>query len=428
MNTGHRVADILVAGAGPAGIAAAVRARECGQSVLILDDNPAPGGQIWRGGQQRAARGEASLWFRKLAASGAEVMAGARIVDGNAKQQRLIVEKQDSAFEISYGKLILATGARELFLPFPGWTIPNVMGVGGLQALVKSGLPIAGKRIVVAGSGPLLLAAAAYFSRHGALVPVIGEQACRSRLAGFAWQLGRHPGKLIQAAALRLALRNSRYLTSCWVEAANGQGRLDNVQLRHGQRVWQERCDYLAAAYGFKPNIELPELLKCKTRNAVVEVDKFQQTSKESVFCAGECTGIGGVDLAILEGEIAGYAASGRSELAARLFKRRNKARHFAAALERAFALRSELRSLPSENTIVCRCEDVSWHRLQSMSSWRSAKLYTRCGMGPCQGRICGPILDFLLGLHAESVRPPVFPARLETLAAPGETEEIISK
>jgi NAD(P)H-nitrite reductase large subunit len=160
----------------------------------------------------------------------------------------------------------------------------------------------------------------------------------------------------------------------------------------------------------------LPALLNCECTSAGIRVNAFQKTSQEDIYCAGECTGIGGVELSLLEGEIAGHAATGRSELAARLFRKRAKARQFAAALEHAFAPRHELKKLPRPETIVCRCEDVTWQRLQSMPSWRTAKLYTRCGMGPCQGRVCGPILEFLLGLHPESIRPPVFPERIGTL------------
>ena len=391
-------------------MAAAVRPRESGSRVLVLDDNPAAGGQIWRNTPS------ASVWFRKLAASGAEVLTGASAVDGDAQRKVVIAEQQDRILEIEYGKLILATGARELFLPFPGWTMPNVMGVGGLQALVKSGLPVKGKRIVVAGTGPLLLAAAAYFRKKGAIVPVIAEQTSWARIARFSLQLLRHPAKLLQAAALRIALRHSRYLTSCWVEAASGDGRVQSVRLRQGGSIWHERCDYLAIAYGFKPNIELPVLLNCECTSKRVQVDPFQQTSQKDIYCAGECTGIGGVDLSILEGEIAGYAASGRLDRAEKLLRKRKKARRFAAALEHAFGPRGELKELPRPDTIVCRCEDVIWQRLRSMPSWREAKLYTRCGMGPCQGRICGPILEFLLGSHPESIRPPVFPARIEAL------------
>jgi NADPH-dependent 2,4-dienoyl-CoA reductase/sulfur reductase-like enzyme len=414
MNRERRSADVLIAGAGPAGMAAAVRARESGAGVLVLDDNPEAGGQIWRNGQRHPTSRQAAAWFRELARSGADVITGARIVHGDAKH--LVVEMQDRVMKLEYRKLILATGARELFLPFPGWTMPNAMGTGGLQALVKSGLRVAGKRIVVAGTGPLLLAGADYFRHQGAIVPVVAEQASMARLARFALRLLRYPEKLFQAAALRFRLRGSRYLTSCHVEAAYGEARLQGVQLRRGKQSWCENCDYLAIAYGFRPNIELPALLGCQADSSGVRVNRFQQTSQEGIYCAGECTGVGGVELSIVEGEIAGYAAAGRSDLAARLFRAQRKARRFASTLETAFALDRELRNLALPKTIICRCEDVTWERLQHMNSWRSAKLYTRCGMGPCQGRVCGPILEFLLGLHPEGVRPPLFPARLDTL------------
>ncbi len=421
-----RFASIVIAGAGPAGLASAIRASEGGGRVLVIDDNPSTGGQIWRAEEAHSSSRQAFSWLRKFRASGAELMTGARIIHGDPKRRTLFVETLQDAFEIRYDKLILATGARELFLPFPGWTLPNVMGVGALQALVKSGLPVERKRIIVAGSGPLLLAAAAYLRKHGAIVPVIAEQTDWQRVASFGIRLSRNLRKLFQAASLRFALRESRYIFSCWIEEARGNQRLESVRLRSGARVWHEPCDYLAVAYGFKPNIELPVLLTCRTQNGAVWVDQFQQTSEANIYCAGECTGIGGVDKSLLEGEIAGHAAVGRKDSAEKLFPKLEKARQFATVLESTFALRGELRSLPCDETIVCRCEDVTWGRLQSMHSWRSAKLETRCGMGPCQGRVCGPILEFLMGWHPESVRPPIFPARLESLVANSEIEESV--
>src|SRR5439155_22032984 len=130
-----------------------------------------------------------------------------------------------------------------------------------------------------------------------------------------------------------------------------------------------------------------------------------------------EVTGIGGLDLSIVEGEIAGYAAAGNAESARPLFAARASHRRFAAALERAFALREDLKNLPQEDTLICRCEDVTFERIRLRSGWRDAKLQTRCGMGPCQGRVCGSALEFLLGWKAESVRPPVFPARIDSVA-----------
>jgi NADPH-dependent 2,4-dienoyl-CoA reductase/sulfur reductase-like enzyme len=160
----------------------------------------------------------------------------------------------------------------------------------------------------------------------------------------------------------------------------------------------------------------LPSLLNCKISGGYVQVDELQQTSVKGVFCAGEPTGIGGVELALVEGQIAGLAAGGHAAEARELFGERRKARRFARMLDRAFRLRPELKDLPSAETIVCRCEDVSYARLQEHRSWRAAKLQTRCGMGPCQGRVCGPATQFLFQWNPDSVRPPVFPARVESL------------
>jgi hypothetical protein len=134
------------------------------------------------------------------------------------------------------------------------------------------------------------------------------------------------------------------------------------------------------------------------------------------VYAAGEATGIGGLDLSLVEGEIAGLAAAARREEARKLFGVRTKARDFARTLARTFVLREELKELPQAETIVCRCEDVRFESLKAHDSWRSAKLQTRCGMGPCQGRVCGPAVEFLFGWKTASVRPPLFPVRVESL------------
>jgi D-hydroxyproline dehydrogenase subunit alpha len=315
---------------------------------------------------------------------------------------------------------VLATGARERFLPFAGWTLPNVTGAGGLQALAKSGMPIAGKRIVVAGSGPLLLAVAQYLAGHGARVAVIAEQAPQSAIFNFGTSLAAHPGKLQQALSLRAKLWRIPYLTSCWPVSAQGKDRVESVTLRRGGRTWTEPCDYLACGFGIISNTELAELLGCRIQASSVAVDDYQRTTVPAVYAAGEVTGIGGLDLALVEGEIAGYAAVGRNVEAAHLFAARERHRSFAAALESAFALRSELRALPAPDTLVCRCEDVAWQRIRECSGWREAKLHTRCGMGPCQGRVCGGAVEFLMGWRSETVRPPLFPARVETLASSG--------
>jgi len=346
-----------------------------------------------------------------------EWIAGARVFDV-PEPQRLAVEMFEGECRVGYGSLILATGARERFLPFPGWTLPNVMGAGGLQALVKSGLAVEGKKVVVAGTGPLLLAVAQYLHTHGADVRLIAEQAPRGALARFAAGLLMHPEKVMQTAQFAWSLFGIKHRTNCWPVAAAGEGKLERVTLRRGGKTWTEPCDYLACGFGLIPNTELAALLGCRIGAAGVEVDELQQSSAEGVYAAGEVTGIGGVDLAVAEGEIAGFAAAGRPDRARRLFHARATHHKFAAALERAFALREELKTLAQPETLICRCEDVALGRIRAHSGWRDAKLHTRCGMGPCQGRVCGGALEFLLGWKVESVRPPLLPVRVASLTA----------
>jgi len=401
--------SFVIVGAGPAGIAAAVTLSDSGARVTLLDDNPCAGGQIWRGGNLKASK-----WLERLTRRTAVVITGARVLSGDAARQTLLVDVNGKAQEIAYSKLVLATGARELFLPFPGWTLPNVMGVGGLQALVKSGLPVEGKRIVVAGSGPLLLAVTSYLRKCGAVVPLIAEQASATNLASFALSLAAHPAKVRQSIELNPFLAGIRYLSSCWVESAAGSNKLERVRLRRGSRVWEEPCDYLANSYGFTANTELAMYMGCAVEAGVVKADQWQQTSLSNIYCAGEIAGLGGVDTALLEGQIAGFALSGQQSQAATLHPR--KAKSFARLLNKTFQPRAELRALAQSDTIVCRCEDVTLSRLRQAGSWRSAKLHERCGMGPCQGRICGPAVQFMLGWEPSSLRPPLSPTRLENL------------
>jgi NADPH-dependent 2,4-dienoyl-CoA reductase/sulfur reductase-like enzyme len=386
---------VVVVGAGPAGVAAACRAAEQEAKVLVLDDNPAVGGQIWRGEA-------AEPWLARLRRSGAEVRCGVDVVD----ERVLGLGK----------KVILATGARELFLPFPGWTLPGVFGVGGLQALVKSGLEVVGKRVVVAGSGPLLLAVASLLRKRGASVAWVAEQAAWGALAGFAAGMWRQPGKVWQGLEYQLSLLGVPFAAGCWVEAAMGAGRLERVRLRRGGEVFEEPCDFAAVGYGLVGNVELAALLGCAVEDGRVRVNEWQETTVDGVYAAGELTGIGGVELSLVEGEIAGLAACGLERLAERRFERRAGARRFAGDLGRAFALRAELKELAGAETIVCRCEDVRHGELAGRDGWREAKLQTRCGMGPCQGRVCGGAAEFLYGWRNASARPPVFPATIENL------------
>ena len=419
MAEARHVCDVLVVGAGPAGMAAAYRAAQSGARVAVVDDNAAAGGQIWRGEQAKPSSREAQAWFERIRSVEIQLITGACVFE-QPRAGTLLAETPEGVCELSYTNLVLATGARERFLPFPGWTLPNVMGAGGLQALVKTGLPIEGKRVVVAGSGPLLLAVGAYLRRRGADVLLVAEQATPGQLLRF---VVGSIGKMSQGFSLLRQLRG-RHLSSCWVAAAHGDEKLEAVTLvRHGKRWerWQLSCDYLACGFHLAPNVELAELLGCVVENGCVRVDEFQQTTLPQVYSAGEATGIGGLELSLVEGEIAGLAAAGKHEDARQLFPVRKKHRKFAELLHRTFALREELKELAAPETIVCRCEDVTLARLRAHDSWRAAKLQTRCGMGPCQGRVCGGAVEFLFGWRAESVRPPVLPVRVESLVRGSE-------
>jgi D-hydroxyproline dehydrogenase subunit alpha len=414
----HRSFDVLIVGAGPAGIAATVSASGDGRKVGLVDDNPDLGGQIWRGERRKPSSTEASALFQQLEKAEFEALPGTRIV-GLARPGTLLAEASGKLVELSYRSLILATGARELFLPFPGWTLPNVMGAGGLQALVKSGLPIAGKSVVVAGSGPLLLAVAAYLKKKGAIVRGIFEQAPLANLVRFGLGLvWNESGKVGQAISLRWQIGAVRYRSGVWPVEAVGDEVLRSVKLTDGKSTWSLDCDYLACGFGLVPNLELPSLLGCEIGKGGTVVEEWQQTTVPNVYCAGEATGIGGLDLSLFEGKIAGHAAaSGRPENVQVLLNDRDRARRFARSLDQSFALRDELRHLARPDTIVCRCEDVPAGALEGRTSWVDAKLQTRCGMGPCQGRICGAATAFLHGWERGSIRPPIFPVGVENLA-----------
>lgn len=412
--------DVLVVGAGPAGIAACVCAAEAGKKVILVDDNPEPGGQIWRTAAVEALHGgthrqEAAFWFQRLRRCDVHLLSSTRIV-AHLAEKLALAENESKAIEISFASAILATGARELVLPFPGWTLPNVFAPGGLQALVKSGFPVDGKRVVVAGTGPLLLAVAAFLKSKGARIAGVYDQAPWGRIISFAGSVLKRPTMFLAALTYGASLRSSPYRCGWWPISAAGVDRLQSVTVTNGTQVKTIECDMLACGFHLVPNTELQSAFGCALTDGKAQVDEWQRTSADGVFSVGESTGIGGLDLALVEGQIAGLAAAGKSDHAMQLFPKRNSLQDSARAMDRAFALRPELRHLAQPDTIVCRCEDVRWSSLQGQQSPRPARLYTRCGMGPCQGRVCGAALQFLSGWKSAGTRPPVYPVRLSTL------------
>ncbi len=402
-------ADVLVVGAGPAGMAAVRRLLQAGRQVIWIDNQTGPGGQIWRGQPPAAWQGlteQAGLTRLPLHA----------VIAADGPTALLLHDtRQDLALRVEAPQLLLATGARERLLPFPGWTMPGVTGAGGLQALIKGGWPIAGKRVVLAGSGPLLLAAADTVRAAGGQVLVIAEQAPPRALAGFALRLPI--GKAAQAMALRWRLRGSPYLPGTWVTEAHGETRLEGLSLSNGQQL---ACDALGVGFGLLPNTELAALLGCTLREGAIAVDANQASSQAGIYAAGECTGIGGVDKSLIEGLRAAEAMLG---LAPTQRRAHAQALAFGEHLKRRFALRPELLKLADARSIVCRCEDVRLGELKACSSWRDAKLQTRCGMGACQGKICSGITRELFGWADAPGQPrvPLQPTPIHVLLQTGE-------
>jgi D-hydroxyproline dehydrogenase subunit alpha len=412
--------DVLVIGAGPAGIAACVSVTESGAKAILVDDNPLPGGQIWRAtidesAQHVSTNRDAGLWLRRLRECGATLLSSTRVV-ARLAEEIVLAENESEAVEITFHSAILATGARELVLPFPGWTLPNVFAAGGLQALVKSGFSVNGKRIVVTGTGPLLLAVAAFLKSKGARIQGIYEQSPWSRMIRFATSVLERPSMLWSALSYGVELRNAPFRCGWWPISAVGEDCVSSITVTNGIKTKTIDCDLVACGFHLVPNTELPAAFGCMLDNGKVKVDEWQQTSVDRVFSVGESTGIGGLELALVEGQIAGLAVTGKKEQASRLFNKRKALEKMARAMDRTFALRPELRDIAKPDTIVCRCEDVPWSALHYQRSMRPAKLHTRCGMGPCQGRICGAALEFLSGWKSEFTRPPVYPVRLSTL------------
>ena len=419
MNSAERC-DLLIVGAGPAGMAAALAAAPTGMAITIVDDNIHPGGQIWRDGPGVTLPPLARQHRDALARHpNIRLLCGTRVVGlggpaapGDAPT--LLLEDAERGWAQHSQRLILCNGARELLLPFPGWTLPGVTGAGGLQALIKGGVSVKGQRIVVAGTGPLLLAAADTARKAGAQVIRIAEQAPWQALAAFTLQLPRWPTKALQATTLL----NRHWRTSSHVLQAKGQAQLESVQMQRGTQQETLACDRLACGFGLVPNTQMGQLLGCTLNNRLgLQVDSLMATSVPHVFAAGECTGFGGSERALTQGAIAGHAAAGDTARTQALLPTLARWQGFADLLHTQFKLSDAVRQLATPDTLVCRCEDVPLRDLQARTGWIDAKLHTRCGMGACQGRVCGAATQALFGWIPAPPRHLLAPVRIGTLA-----------
>ncbi|MDF2394275.1 FAD-dependent oxidoreductase [Pseudomonas sp. 3MA1] len=409
MNAQRLSCQILIVGSGPAGLAAARAASHSARSIVLIDDNPRPGGQIWRQGPTPSPA--AAERFQVVQHPAVRYLGATRVIAALGPHS-LLLEDARQAWQLDFEQLILCCGAQELLLPFPGWTLPGVTGAGGLQALLKNGLSLRGKTLVIAGSGPLLLATAATARQAGARLLRVLEQAPATAVLGFASQLWRWPSKLAQA----VQLLTPAYRCNAHVVEALGDRQLQRVRIRQGRHLAELACDYLACGFGLVPNTRLASHLGCRLEQGAIVVDPQQRSSLPQVLAAGECTGIGGSELALIEGEIAGCVVSGQSARAATLIERRRHWQDFAARLQRHFALQPQILQLARPDTLFCRCEDVPYAAVAGAADWNSAKLHSRCGMGACQGRVCASAARRLFDWPEVAPRSPLVPARIATL------------
>ena len=408
---------LAVIGAGPAGLAAACIAAELGMKVVIIDESMGPGGRIWshRHDPPLAARS----WLERAREAGVLKLQGYSVFSGQAGVLDVARVTDGKRVRIQCQSMVVATGARERFLPFPGWTLPGVVGAGALQSLIKGGLNIAGRRVLVAGTGPLLLAVARLAKESGAEV-ILAEQSSLVDHSRLAIPLLLSPSRWKPARQLLKALGGIERYSSSWVTEARGGPALKEVVLRTpaGDRVLE--VDGLAIGYGLIPETRIAAGLGCEVETTgTVRVDSLQRTSVPGTFCAGEPTGIAGCEAAIDEGMVAGIAAAGKTPKAS-LLARVRRHRFWGQALEDAHPLREELGKLARDSEILCRCEDVTVGEVSEISSIREARLIHRVGMGPCQGRVCESAAHCQSLSGSDTIRPP-------WTVVPGENQDMSS-
>ena len=436
-------ADVAVVGAGPAGLAAAVTAAEGGLTVAVVDAGVQPGGQYWRHPDENAPRGAEDdgqhdwdtfvrlrerfvaqrangtltylpgkqIWFiERPTASRPQFLL--RI---NGVSQLAAVDA--GATQVRAANLLLCPGGYDRQLPVPGWDLPGVMAAGGVQALLKGHRSLAGKRAVVAGTGPFLLPVATGMAAAGVEVVGICEA---GTLTAWAKQVGgaaQVPAKGLEGLGYAKAMIKHRipYWTRTAVMAIHGDQAVQGVTIakldaRGRVKSGSQRdveVDLVALGWGFTPSLELIVAVGAATRqdddqSLIASVDELQRSTVPGVYLAGEATGVGGARLAVQEGELAAIAMLqdlgrvSRPRRARALQRSIRRSRAFARAMHLAHPVPECWHEWLREDTVVCRCEEVTYGQIchardvLDAHDARTVKLMTRTGMGWCQGRVCG--------------------------------------
>ncbi|WP_030452260.1 FAD-dependent oxidoreductase [Herbidospora cretacea] len=402
--------DLAVVGAGPAGLTAARVAAKRGLRVALLDAYAAPGGQFLRGTTPPRL-------------TGVDVMPGQRVWAVETSSDGFRVHASTTTTATT---LLVATGAHDTVVPFPGWDLPGVLTAGGAQALVKGERIRPGEEMVVAGTGPFLLPVAVTLLDAGVRVKEVLEANRPSPRMAAALALVPSKAREALGYARRLAEARVPYRTGHAVVAAHGEDSVEGVtvaRLTPGWRPYAWRtvdCDTVAVGYGFTPQVDLLLQLGCAVEGDHVVVDDRQRTSVEGVLAAGEVTGVGGAASAVVEGALAVHSLVG--EPPPRLLAEKARLRRFARALDLSYPVRDGWRDWLTPDTVVCRCEEVTLRAIDEARDLgahdpRTLKLLARTGMGWCQGRMCGHAVAALTGHEpAPQKRPFAQPITLADL------------
>jgi NADPH-dependent 2,4-dienoyl-CoA reductase/sulfur reductase-like enzyme len=413
--------DLIIVGAGPAGVSAAIEARGHGLSVLVLDENPAPGGRIWQALETRGAQDqdEADALRVLQVFRGCGVNADWCATVWAIESDGTVFWSTDRAARSARSQhILLATGTLERPMPIPGWTLPGVMSVGGAQIALKTAGLVPGGATWIAGQGPLLLLYTVQALRAGGRVAGVldlSDGVAPLRALSHLPQALRAAGELRKGLSWRreIARAGVRWISATDMRAI-GDDSLTHIEFRADARRHREAADLLLLHDGVIPSVQLTRALGCAHLWDAAQrcwkpvVDAWGTTSVPHILVAGDGAGVSGAAVAATSGRLAAVGvayALGRIDTAARdaaaaplraSFARHRAVRPFLDVLYRPRPPHLD------DATIVCRCEEVTAGAIRAAArlgclGCNQLKAFTRCGMGPCQGRMCGTIVAEVL-------------------------------
>jgi thioredoxin reductase/bacterioferritin-associated ferredoxin len=465
LNGSQNSPDVVVVGSGPAGLAATNELLTNGLSVTLVDEGNALGGQFYR--QQLAApelsrgsdlddRSEKAAEAVRFPEHDALTIETRALAWGVFPDRQLTIYRDGASRVLESRAILFACGAIERSAAFPGWTLPGVVMAGGVQASLSREAILPGKRFVLAGTGPLLLAIALEVSDAGGEVVAVVEGARSTAPVRQVHRFLSYMGRLKQGIDYHRALRDRGIpvLNGYAVREARGDGQVEEVVLTRLGNDWTPEpgsdqvleADTLCVHFGFEALTELPRMAGCdadfdRMRGGwYVAHDEGMRTNVPGIYVAGQVSGIGGVDLSSATGSLAGATVSldlGRldpvdyQKASEALRKKITHERSFAEILHTIYTPGSGLANLIEPSTTICRCEEVAASEVDDAivlgaTTVNDVKRRTRCGMGRCQGRICTPIVTAYLNARAGvpaqeagliTARPPVKPIPLRALA-----------